>query len=397
MRNYLMLVLIAAFQLIARGDPSFTRVKLSDVFLSEGASVGDFNHDGKMDVVSGPYWYEGPDLKVRHEYYPAAPIDPHGYSKNFFAFVDDFNHDGWDDILIVGFPGESADWFENPKGKEGAWIKHTICKSVCDESPTYTDLKGDGKRELVCITDGRFGYYEPDEKDANAAWIFHPISPKGPWQRFTHGLGVGDVNGDGKPDILEKNGWWEQPKSLEGDPVWAFHAANFGDGGSQMYVYDVNGDGKPDVICALQAHGYGLAWFEQKKSEDRSQKSEGGEIEWVKHVIMGMKAEENPQGVLFTEPHAVDLVDIDGDGLKDIVTGKRWWAHGPHGDPDAMGPAILYWFQLKRNGNSVEWVAHKIDDDSGVGTQVLAKDVNGDGKPDIVVGNKKGTFVFLQR
>jgi hypothetical protein len=62
-----------------------------------------------------------------------------------------------------------------------------------------------------------------------------------------------------------------------------------------------------------------------------------------------------------------------------------------------MGAAVLYWFQLKRNGNNVEWVAHKIDDDSGVGTQVLAKDVNGDGKPDIVVGNKKGTFVFLQR
>ncbi len=267
-------------------------------------------------------------------------------------------------------------------------MKHEVCKSVCDESPTYWDLKADGKRELVCVTEGRFGYFEPDASDPNAPWKFHPISPKGPWQRFTHGLGVGDVNGDGKPDILEKNGWWEQPKSLEGDPVWAFHPVSFGDGGSQMYAYDVNGDGKADVICSLQAHGYGLAWFEQVAGTD-------GQIEFKKHIIMGTKSEENPQGVLFTEPHAVDLVDVDGDGLKDIVTGKRWWAHGPKGDPDAMGAAVLYWFQLKRNGNSVEWVAHKIDDDSGVGTQVVAKEI--DGKVGVVVGNKKGTFVFLQK
>jgi hypothetical protein len=146
----------------------------------------------------------------------------------------------------------------------------------------------------------------------------------------------------------------------------------------------VNGDGKPDVVCALQAHGFGLAWFEQKMD---------GTFE--KHLIMGSKPEQNAQGAAFSQLHAVDLVDMNGDGLKDIVTGKRYFAHGSHGDVDALKPAVLYWFELKREGTNVSYVAHQIDDDSGVGTQVVARPIDGQKIPAIVVGNKKGTFVFL--
>src|SRR5205814_2526625 len=87
---------------------------------------------------------------------------------------------------------------------------------------------------------------------------------------------------------------------------------------------------------------------------------------------------------------------MDGDGSKDIVTGKRFWAHGAHGDPEPNAPAVLYWFKLVRNKDrSVDFVPHLIDDDVGVGTQVVAGDINGDKLPDVVVGNKKGTFVLL--
>ena len=397
----LLLLVVAACGLFAQepgslatpqSDIKWKKIVLSTTFYSEGANFGDFNHDGKMDVVSGPYWYEGPDFspEKRHEYMPVESFKPDNqYSNNFFAFSYDFNGDGWDDILIIGFPGKEAAWYENPKGKEGHWVKHVIYDNVDDESPTFGDLFKNGKPVIVCCSHGYIGYVQPDWSDPAKPWKFHPITPKSTYHKFTHGLGFGDVNGDGRNDILEAHGWWEQPASLEGDPVWKKHEATFfdkgfGDGCSQMYAYDVNGDGRPDVICALQAHGNGLAWFEQK---------EDGSFE--KHLIMGSRPQDNPQGVTFSQLHAVDLVDVNGAGLMDIVTGKRYFAHGSHGDIDPLKPAVLYWFELKRENGRVQYIAHKIDDDSGVGTQVVAKRIDGQKIPSIVVGNKKGTFVFI--
>jgi hypothetical protein len=393
---------------------SFKKIALTDKFWAEGAAFGDFNHDGNFDVVSGPYWYEGPEFKVRHEYYPATKSFAlkkadgteekiegfegglgvnNAYSDNFFAFTYDLNGDGWDDILILGFPGQEATWYENPKGQKAAdgtehWAKHKVFDVVDNESPTFADITGDGKPEIVCCSGGYIGYVAVNWADPANPWTFHPVSPKGDYQRFTHGIGFGDVNGDGRMDLLEAKGWWEQPASLSGDPVWKFHPASFGSGGSQMHVYDVNGDGKNDVIAAKEAHGYGLCWFEQIEKD--------GEIAFKEHLIVGREAKENKYGVHFSQPHAVDLIDVDGDGLKDIVTGKRFWAHGSHGDPEPESPAVLYWFKLVRGKhNEVDFVPHLIDNNSGVGTQVMAARNGKRPYPDIVVGNKKGVFVFL--
>ena len=388
----------------------FTKIQLTDQFWAEGAAFGDFNKDGKMDIDYGPYWFAGPDFKTRHTFYPDAKKsksknaageevefpgfkgalgNENDYSDNFIAYSHDFNGDGWADILVIGFPGKEAFWFENPKGGDAPWARHVAWDVVDNESPMFTDLLGNKQPVLVCNSGGFFGYAQPDPKDPNAKWAWHPISPIGGWQRFTHGIGVGDVNGDGKPDLLEAGGWWEQPKSLDGDPVWVKHEAQFGSGGAQMYAYDVNGDGKNDIITSLEAHGYGVVWFEQT--------NDGGAQGWTKHVIVGKTAEENPQGVKFSQPHAIWLQDMNGDGLPDIVTGKRFWAHGPGGDQEPNAPGVLYWFELKREGGKANYAAHLIDDNSGVGTQVMAGDINGDGKPDVLVGNKKGCFVFLRK
>src|SRR6059058_1456374 len=182
-------------------DPSihsFKKTQLTDKFWSEGATLGDLNRDGKPDIISGPYWYEGPDFKKRHEYYPATNTfqlkQPDGsvkaiqgfegalgvnnaYSDNFFAFSYDFNKDGWDDILIIGFPGEASVWYENPKGREGHWQKHVVLEVTDNESPTFTDITGDGKPEIVCSSKGSYGYAGPDWNDPGGPWKFHPISP----------------------------------------------------------------------------------------------------------------------------------------------------------------------------------------------------------------------------
>ena len=392
---------------------TFEKVVLTDEFWSEGACFADVNRDGVMDVVSGPFWYEGPTFKVRHEYAEADRVskshkdgkevtfrgykgrlgDENEYSANFFAYNHDFNGDGWADILILGFPGENSWWFENP-GKGVAdvrrWKRHVALEVTDDESPRFVDINGDGRPEIVCASRGAFGYAEYDPKNPTALFKWHAVSPNLNLHKFTHGLGVGDVDGDGRMDLLEKGGWWQQPKSLAGDPIWVRHEWNFGTGGAQMYAYDVNQDGLNDVITSIAAHGYGLSWFEQYR--------EGGQVKFREHSIMNKEAKENRYGVHFSQLHAIDLVDMDGDGLKDIVTGKRFWAHGPSGDPEPNAAPVVYWFQLKvGKDHSVDFVPHLVDDNSGTGTEIKAQDINGDGLPEIVVGNKHGVYVHWHR
>src|SRR5204863_9569939 len=127
---------------------------------------------------------------------------------------------------------------------------------------------------------------------------------------------------------------------------------------------------------------FGLAWYEQYR--------EGGTTKFREHIFVNKEPSDNKYGVKFSEIHAIDLVDMDGDGLKDIVTGKRFWSHGRTGDPDRNDAAVIYWFKLVRlPDKTVDFIPYLIDNDSGVGTQVVVADIDGDGLNDIVVGNKK--------
>ncbi|QDV06180.1 FG-GAP repeat protein [Planctomycetes bacterium Poly30] len=370
--------------------------RLTSEFFGEGATFGDFNRDGAPDVASGPYWYEGPGFAERHEIYEPKAFDVAGYSDHFFDWSTDIDGDGWLDLFVIGFPGQEAWWFQNPgdtpEGEEHVhWRRSVVHDAVDNESPAFTDIDGDGLEDLVCHSQGLMCWFGRDKADPFARWTRHDFSRNLGLGKFTHGMGVGDLSGDGRPDVLLNFGWFEQPESLEGDPEWTFHKQTFSPdyGGAQMLVTDVDGDGDQDVIGSLRAHSYGLSWFESI--------AEDGARTFVEHPIMGSKEGEHDCPMAVSELHALDLVDVNGDGLLDVVTGKRYLSHGRR-EPGSSDPPYLMWFELRRSeGDAVAFLPHLIDDASGVGTQIVAGDIDGDGRTDVVVGNKTGTSVHLQR
>jgi hypothetical protein len=361
----------------------FERVVLHTEFYSEGAAMGDLDRDGAVDVVAGPFWYRGPGFEERHEIYAPVAFDPTGYSDNFFAWVRDLDADEWPDVLVVGFPGGAAAWFKNPGELGLSWSRHTVFDVVDTESPAHEDIDGDGRPELVFATQGALGWAEPDA-EPTAPWTFTALSPPSGFHAFTHGLGVGDVDGDERPDVLEATSWWQQPATLEAPATWSRQLASFGAGGAQMFTFDVDGDGDQDVVSTLEAHGHGIAWFEQS----------GGAF--VEHLVAPSDPESS-DGPRIHEPHALAVADVNGDGLVDLVSGERFWGHFPGGAASLSDPATLWWFELTRSAAGARFVPHLVDDASGVGTQVTLGDVDADQRVDIVIANKKGAFVFRQR
>jgi hypothetical protein len=373
----------------AQVSSHFRMQQLNDFFYSWGATAGDVNHDGIPDVVAGPFYFLGPDYTERREFTTARSYSPSNNfpeGHNYFAY--DFTGDGWADIICVY--SRPIYLFVNPKGEPRRWDRYNVVPNATSELEVFRDIDGDGKPEILFAgPNATLAYAKPDPANPTGLWKVHNISEPG--LGGPHGMGVGDINGDGRMDVVNSRGWWEQPASGAAEGLWKFHPAQFGNGGAEMGVYDVNGDGLNDVVTVMAAHGWGISWFEQKRDKQ-------GNITFVRHDIMGDLSTKNAGGVAFSEAHGAAFADMDGDGVPDLIVGKRLYSHlESHLDPDPYGPAVLYWYRTVRNPKAeggAEFVPELIHNRSGVGSQFVVTDLNGDGAPDIVTSNVKGTFIF---
>ena len=342
-------------------------------FRSEACGVADFNNDGRLDIVSGPCWYEAPAWKAHPFRTLRGKVDDagKGYHDDFANLPLDVDGDGRVDVVTCSWFAKRTDWYRNT-AKGGDWpvtVADTGSNHECGE---LCDIDGDGKaREVLPGTPGTHWLEPGKDKNGKAALIRHDVSAK----RSPYGGGVGDVNGDGRPDILRPDVWYEGPKNPRTD-TWKPHPLALGGANEgqaehtpQILVYDVDADGVNDIVTST-AHKYGIYWYRQVR--------QGEKVSWKRQVI----------DKSWSQPHSLALADIDGDGDRDLVAGKRFLAHNG-GDPGSGEPLGVYWYELKRSAKPT-WTKHVITYGKGIGSGVdlVARDLDGDGDVDIVVTGK---------
>ena len=351
---------------------------------SETAAVADVNRDGRLDIISGEFWYEAPAWT------------PHRFRELEFTqqYIDDFSDlpvdvdgDGYPDVVSVSWFAKRIAWWKNPGPSGGLWKDATIHEGFNIEFAILADMDNDGRANEIVAQENGTGQAWYEAK--NGAWMAHVVSDRS----YGHGIGAGDVNGDKRTDILTPRGWLEAPADPRAGN-WTFHpdwessnvpvAPGAGPAANPaapprvldlgfMHVMDVNGDGKNDVVAAA-AHDYGVYWFEHVDSGP-----------WPRHTI------DNA----WSQGHASTLVDLNGDGRLDLVTGKRFMAHNG-ADPGEREPLGVYWYESRSGARGVEWIRHVIEYGGriGGGMQIPAVDIDKDGDLDLVVGGKSGLFLL---
>ncbi len=334
---------------------------------AESVGILDVDNDGIPDLVSGSYWYKGPDFLDR---FLIGQVKRYGeYFEDFSTIPMDVNGDGHVDFITGGWFEGKLVWKENP-GNTGEWPTHEIAETGNIETARGWDIDGDGKIEIVPNTPGKpLAYYK---LIADGTFKRYPV-----WEMQGHGLGFGDLNGDGRGDFIISDGWLEAPEDLE-TGIWVHHPDfNLGDAGIPVIVADVDQDGLNDLIVG-QGHDFGLYWLKQVKT--------GTNISFIRHEIDPFQSQF----------HTLEWVDIDKDGTKELITGKRYRAHNGK-DPGGKDDVGLYYFKWNGSSFTKNVISYgPFGEGKGTGIYFSTADLNGDGLLDIAVAGKDGLVVFFQ-
>ncbi len=368
MKKIIFLFCLVQFAYAQQGPLKFRRQQVAAEGF-ETAGVFDVDKDGNPDIVSGSFWYKGPTF-VDRVY--IGEVKRNGeYYDDFSTLPMDVNDDGKMDFVTGGWWGGNVRWYENP-GNNGPWKEHIVGDGIKNvEGTRLFDIDGDGEDEIVPNNLGHPLVYFKAKKDAagKKTGEFDKIQV---FEKQGHGLGFGDVNGDGRGDFVISNGWLEAPVDRR-NGKWVLHEAfKLGDMGLPVIVADVNKDGKSDLIVG-QGHGYGLDWYEQQANGA-----------WKKHPI-------DPYNSQF---HELKWVDLDGDQQPELVTGKRFRAHDSK-DPGAHDAIGLYYYQWNGESFTKQIIAFgPLGIGKGTGNYFSIADLDKSGTPDIIVGGKDGLTIF---
>ncbi len=365
------MALAASLLLISASRPADVpfRAHMIDAGYSEVAAVMDVNGDGRLDVVAAEHWYEAPTWKS-HKFRDVEFSN--GYVDAFSNLPLDVDEDGYTDLITSSWFGKNISWYKNPGKSGGEWKATVIDSGFNNEFSFLVDLNNDGKKQEIITQSGSRqtpqAWYELKSK----TWVKHEVSPVS----YGHGIGVGDVNGDGRADIVTPNGWlesqpdgtWKHHPDWDDSPIAAGSTARIQMGFVQ--VTDVNGDGRADIIAG-NGHDYGVLWIEQ-----------GANGQFTKRAI----------DTTWSQAHGSALADINGDGKKDFITGKRYFAHNG-ADPGEREPLGLYWYEFQGK----EWIRHIIEYGGRVGggvAEIPVVDIDRDGDLDIIAAGKSGLFLL---